>query len=127
MTKSQRIEMLANIRRHGENLNAIFNTNYEPLTLCQKLFRLERKANKLATEYCNGENGIDSENIDTFTKPILNSVTKILGTKYPIIFNGDARGYSLKISTKIVRENNLTIYTDWGGFGIIAPDFTPNN
>lgn len=117
--------MYANILAHGNNLNAIFNTGLEPITLCKKLHRLEIKANRIATDWCNGV--IDSENIETYTKPILKAVEKILNSKYIILFNGDARGYALKIDSKIVKENNLKIYTDWGGNGILAPDFTPNN
>lgn len=122
VTKKQK--MYQNILAHGNNLNAIFNTGIDPITLCKKLRRLELKAYKIALDWCNGENGIDSENIDSHTQPILNKVYSILGTeKYNILFNGDCRGYALKISDKTVRENKLTIYTDWGGNGILAPDF----
>ena len=116
--------MYAKIEQHGNNLNAIFNTSYDAITLAKKLHSLERKAHKIALDWCNGDNGIDSDNIDTYTQPILKAVSKILGDKYPINFNGDARGYTLKIDDTIVRENNLTIYTDWGGYGILAPDFS---
>ena len=118
--------MYQQIEAHGQNLNNIFNTGIENVTLCKKLHRLEKQANKLATDYCNGENGVDSENIDTFTTPILKKVKAILGDKFPVQFNGDARGYALKISDKIVRENNLKIYTDWGGYGILCPEFNGN-
>jgi len=125
MKNSAKQQMYANILAHGNNLNAIFNTGLEPIALCKKLHRLEIKANRIATDWCNGV--IDSENIETHTKPILKAVEKILNSKYIILFNGDARGYALKIDSKIVKENNLKIYTDWGGNGILAPDFTPNN
>jgi hypothetical protein len=40
-----------------------------------------------------------------------------------IIFaNGDPRGYALKIRSEYVKNNNLDIHRDWGGYGIIAPD-----
>jgi len=123
VTKKQK--MYQNILAHGNNLNAIFNTGIEPIELCKKLRRLELKAHKIALDWCNGENGIDSENIDSYTQPILNKVYSILGTeKYNILFNGDCRGYALKISDKTVRENKLQIHTDWGGYGILAPDFS---
>ncbi len=127
-TKKQR--MYAEIEKHGNNLNAIFNTPLDSITLCKKLRRLEAKAHKIALDYCNGDNGIDSENIDTHTKPILDAVKKILFAQSynvqrekAIFFNGDARGYALKISDSFVREKKLTIYTDFGGYGILAPDF----
>jgi hypothetical protein len=117
-------EMREQILRHGENLIKIFDlNNVEPVKLCKQLRFFELKANEIAIDWCNGENGVDSDSIDSFTAPILAKVKKLLGSKYPIQFNGDARGYSLKISEKIVRENNLDIYKDWGGYGIIAPDF----
>lgn len=125
MTQTQKQTMYQQIEQHGNNLNTIFNTGIEPVKLCKKLRTLELKASKVATDWCNGI--IDTENIEDYTAPILAAVGKILGTNYPVQFNGDARGYSLKISDKIVRENNLRIYTDWGGYGIICPDFTPNN
>jgi len=121
MKTTKKETMYQNIEKHGNNLNVIFGTNYEPISLSKKLFRLERQANKIATDWCNGV--IDEESIDNHVKPILDKVTKILGSKYPVKFNGDARGYSLKISDKIVKDNNLVIYQDWGGYGIIAPDF----
>lgn len=31
---------LEQITKHGENLNAIFNTGLDPITLCKKLRRL---------------------------------------------------------------------------------------
>ena len=129
MKKKER--QLEQIQRHGEQLNAIFNTGLEPVQLCKKLRRLELKANRIATDWCNGENGIDSENIDSFIDPIIQSVHKILNSngnhgKMPIKFNGDARGYALKISDEIVRERKLQIYTDWGGYGILAPEFNGN-
>ena len=44
-----------------------------------------------------------------------------------IFVNGDARGYSLKIleefTTALRNRSNVNIFRDWGGFGIVAPDF----
>jgi hypothetical protein len=124
MNNTKKAEMYSKIEQHGKNLNAIFNTQFDNIALCKKLLRLERKANKIALDWCNGENGIDSENIDTHTKPILKAVYKVLGTdKIKISFNGDARGYALKISDEIMRAQKLQLHQDWGGYGILAPDF----
>lgn len=135
MTTSQKATMYQQIEKHGNSLNAIFNTGIDSVKLCKNLRKLEIKAAKLATDYCNGENGVDTENWELKCAPILAAVRKLLFvngmTNTPldwcIFINGDARGYSLKISDKYVRENKLNIYTDWGGYGIICPDFTPNN
>jgi hypothetical protein len=114
-------KMYAKIENHGNQLNAIFNTGIEPIALCKKLHRLELKANRIATDWCNGV--IDSENIDRYTEPIMQLVRKILGTKYSIVFNGDARGYALKIPSKVMAEHNLKLHQDWGSNGIISPEF----
>ena len=138
MTQTQKQTMYEQIAAHGENLNKIFNTGIEPVKLCKSLRRLEFKANKLATDYCNGDNGITSENWDEKTIPVMKAVYKLLNNgkynddrphqkKVPIFLNGDARGYSLKINESYVRAYKLNIYQDCGGYGIICPDFTPNS
>jgi len=122
--KAQRLEQ---ITKHGENLNAIFNTGLDPVTLCKKLRRLENKATILTTHECNtGESKYPE------LCKILTSVKKILfpdglgssAELYKAVFiNGDPRGYALKISDKYVRERQLRIYSDMGGYGILAPAF----
>jgi hypothetical protein len=122
MTQNQKSKMYAQIEQHGKQLNFIFNTGLEPVKLCKKLRRLEMKAHKVAVDWCNGDNGVNPETIDTFTCPILAAAKTILFSNYHelnktndvILFNGDARGYALKISDKFLRGNNYSIYTDWG-------------
>jgi len=125
MTNNAKKTMYEQIAKHGSDLNVIFNTGLDPVKLCKKLRPLELKANKIATDWCNGI--IDTEDIDPIIEPVLKQVRKILGEKIAIQFNGDARGYALKISDKIMKANDLKLYQDWGGYGIICPDFTPNN
>lgn len=124
MTKKER--MYQRIEKHGADLNRIFNTNLDNITLCKRLRRLEAKAHKLAEDYCNGENGVDSENWDEKCGPILKAVEKLLNmdrNHAGFFVNGDARGYALKIDADIVKENALDFHQDWGGYGILAPDF----
>ena len=125
MKKEQREQMYKNIYNHGNNLNNIFKTDYDNITLCKKLIRLERKAHKLSTDYCNGV--FDCEEWEIKTDKILKKVCKILNLKsdFNIFVNGDCRGYALKIFDNYIRKNNIKIYKDWGGYGIIAPDFNP--
>ena len=118
--------MKGQIIKHGNDLNAIFNTGLDPYKLCSKLHSLELKAHKIALDWCNGENGVCTDNIDSFVDPILKKVNAILKPEFEISFNGDARGYSLKISDKIVTEKGLKIHTDWGGYGILSPEFDGN-
>ncbi len=123
---SRKEQMYSKIKQHGENLNAIFNTGLKPIALCKKLRRLEVKAHKLAEDYCNG-NGVNSENWEIKCEPILKQVERILGMNRKnagFFINGDCRGYALKIESDIVAENALAIYRDWGGYGILAPDFS---
>ena len=130
-------KMYAAIEKHGENLNAIFNTQFDNLTLCRKLFRLERKAHQATTNLCNTNTlhlnelnkytGYDvrqatEEEQDEYFDAILDKVEKILKAKskgIEIIVNHDPRGYALKIKN----AEALTIHKDWGGYGILAPDF----
>jgi hypothetical protein len=129
----------AQILQHGENLNSIFNTNFDSITLCKKLIRLERKANFAATCLLNTNTlnllelnrftGYDvtqaseDEQVKFFNK-ILNSVFKILGenSKEVVFINYDARGYTLKLKSEFIQDKNIC--SDWGGFGILAPEFT---
>lgn len=134
MKHSAKVQMYQQIEQHGADLNVIFNTGIDNIALCKKLRTLEKKAHRLSTDYCNGENGINShEDFEKKCELILKAIDKILFAqsfnvlrKKAVFVNGDARGYALKLSDKYVRENNLKIYTDMGGYGILAPDFTPN-
>jgi hypothetical protein len=140
-TQTKKQKMYAAIEQHGANLNKIFNTQYDNITLCKKLLRIENTAHRATTNLCNtntlhlpelnrwtGYNVTQTteEEQDVFFEKILNSVTKILGEKAKecIFVNFDPRGYALKIKDTYIKENNLSIYQDWGGYGILAPDFT---
>lgn len=126
---NKRERMYQDIKKHGDTISAIFgvvvNSDQDAIALSKKLFCLEQKAHQLSTDYCNGV--IDSEVWDKETDKILEKVDSILGFKklgVPVFVNGDARGYALKISDEYVRDNKLDIYRDWGGYGILAPDFS---
>ena len=124
MTTKQRQEMYQQVEQHGKNLLAIFPQAKikDTIKLCKSLLRLENKAHKLATDYCNGL--YDCESVEKPSIAILKKVTDLLGQTEGIKFNMDPRGYSLKLSDEYVRENNLSIYRDMGGYGILAPDFS---
>ncbi len=122
MDKKKEI-LYSRITKHGQNLKAVFNLDQDidPVKLCKRLFRLENKAHKLALDFCNGE--IDQLEWDQKANKILTKVEAILKNKKVLFLNGDARGYALKIDDGYIRNNNLNIHRDWGGYGIIAPDF----
>lgn len=122
---NKRDKMYNEISNHGSNLNKIFCTNYDDIKLCKMLRRFEHKGHQLAIDYCNGN--IDIDQYDTSKFNILDKIDKILNfrsKKIPVFFNGDPRGYCLKIDDKYIRENKIKIYTDMGGYGILAPDFS---
>lgn len=132
MTKHDRREqMLDNIKTHGENLLAVFPNAKErnPDKLARRVRRWEVKAHKLATDYCNGVNGVDTDSWGVLSDAILSKVNELLGNTaggpVPVFVNGDARGYALKIQDEWVRANGVRLHTDWGGYGIIAPDLSP--
>jgi len=124
--------LYSRITKHGQNLKAMFNLNrdIDPVKLCKRLLRLEKKAHKLAVDFCNGV--IYADDYDYQVSRILTKVETILNNNYlranNIIFmNGDARGYALKIDDEYIKNNNFNIHRDWGGYGIIAPDFREFN
>ena len=146
MNKKER--MYQQIEKHGNDLKVIFNlpVDTDAVKLCKKLHTIELKANRAATCLCN-TNTLDrleltrqeeqagnvkqttEEEQDAFFDSILDKVDKILNFRaqgIPVFINHDPRGYTLKIKDGYVRENNLQIYQDWGGYGILAPDFNGN-
>ncbi|MFA5385415.1 MAG: hypothetical protein WC364_12305 [Eubacteriales bacterium] len=137
--------MYQQIEKHGQDLNKIFNLNEDPIKLSKKLHTIELKANRAATCLCNtntldrleltrqeertGIKQATEEEQDAFFDAILAKVDKILNFKaqnIPVFINHDPRGYTLKIKDGYVRENNLQIHQDWGGYGILAPEFNGN-
>lgn len=127
MNKKQR--MYKQIEEHGANLNSIFGTQHDNVTLCKKLMRLERKVHHATTCLCNTNtlNLYDvkqatEEEENAFFDKIRASLHNILGEKAEIVhINYDPRGYALKIKDEHLEGVNL--YRDFGGYGILAPEF----
>lgn len=132
MRIAQREEMDAKIKSHGQTLKAIFDLpiTADPVALAKKVRRIEVAANRKAEDYCNGV--IDCEAWELYETKTLLKLSKILNgfDGIPVLINSDPRGYALKIDDvygiddrEAFRAMGLT--TDWGGYGILAPDFTP--
>ena len=122
-TKKDR--MYTQIQKHGENLNKIFKTDMDPVALCKKLLSLENKMRHANTKAINGD--MEKEEQDKIEKQVLDAVDKILGFRakhIPVFNNDDARGYALKIDDDWISKNKATLYSDMGGYGILAPDFS---
>jgi hypothetical protein len=92
-----------------------------------QLLRIERIAHKAAEDYCNGE--IDSEQFDRICEIQEENVQRLFAGKLQGFFiNGDARGYALKIKDSVMREQyrEIGLQTDWGGYGLLAPEIDGN-
>ena len=127
---NRKSRMNEQILKHGFNLKRIFFANNpygepSPVSLAKSIHRLEVKAHRMAEDYCNGL--IESDEwLEKKEKSILKSLDRLINFKaqgIPVFVNGDPRGYALKIDDAYVKEHNLDIHRDWGGYGILAPEF----
>jgi len=118
--------MKERIIAHGENLLRVYPwaKEQDPIKLCKKLRRLEVKAHSASTDRCNGL--IDCEQWEEISIDIISKLIALLNPKdiSEFFINGDPRGYALKIESESVKERKLEIERDWGGYGILAPDFS---
>ena len=127
-TKEKNKIMYQNIIEHGKDLKRVFNldSSIDEIKLCKALFRIENKAHSIAEDFCNGTKCTEEEQ-EKIINDILNKVDKLLNFKnqnIPVFFNGDARGFTLKIDSDYMRDNKIyPFYKDWGDYGIIAPSF----
>jgi hypothetical protein len=129
------------VTRHGNSLLAAFPeaTEQNPVNLCRKLRRIEAKARRFAVDYCNGE--MIESHWNAMSHHTLMRVRNLLGIsdakskEIGLFVNGDPRGYALKLNDLWTSQYNksvfvgqpdggpcLPIHTDWGGYGILAPD-----
>lgn len=122
-TKKQR--QAEQILRHGFQLQRIFpDANASgPVDLCKKLHRLEVFATRKAEDLCNGV--LQEPDDKDYSDGVMKSLIKILNppAHIKLYINRDPRGYALKIDDECKRKYNLEIYTDMGGYGILAPEF----
>lgn len=94
----------------------------------KKLCRIESKVHAVATRECNGDMN------DEQAQPTYDRAKKQIEELLPrlknfggFFFNGDPRGYSLKVKDgvidKIFAETGFRMYSDFGGYGLLAPEF----
>ena len=124
-TKKER--MMERIKEHGENLNVIFpNAEKQGAELCKALRLLEGKASRNALLLCNGCDMTTLHECENSLEALEARTRKLLGVgdDFPLFINRDPRGYALKILDEYVRDAQARIHTDWGGYGILAPDLT---
>lgn len=126
----------AQIQRHINALAVLLNDTVKnpdnlpeyAMRAFKRLRRVECEANRAAIAYCEVQNydwEKARENIEF-------KVKRIFGGKLPPGFfvNGDPRGYALKIDSGQEYESEYHpeyipdgLYKDWGGYGILAPEF----
>ncbi len=111
---------------HGLRLQRIFPASKwcGPVELYKRLHRIEAEAHSFAERECSEQ--LPEGANERKDASVLKRLDAILGFKeagVPIFVNGDPRGYAIKIDNKIVKTLDLEIYTDWGGYGIICPEF----
>jgi hypothetical protein len=126
MTPGQKQER---ILRQGLALRRIFPdaSIKGPVSLYARLHQLEAEAQRLAELECNEP--LPEGYAEKKEASIKRRLGRVLGvTDVPVFLNGDPRGYALKIDDVWMREHRDLaegLATDWGGYGILAPDVTP--
>jgi hypothetical protein len=118
LTMNKKQQQREDILRHGFNLQRIYpeTKHLGPVELCKKLHRMEVSASRMAEEMCN----LDADH-DAALDRIEKRVNDLLGGGPQVFINTDPRGYALKISTEDAK--GLDIHKDWGGYGIICPEY----
>lgn len=111
--------------KHIQNLAALFNIpESSAITLYSKLRRLELKLNRIFLTACERSLTDKEESSKQSAKK---KVKELTGNITGLYINSDPRGYAIKIDDAICRnirnEKGINLYSDWGGYGILAPDF----
>jgi len=112
------------LEEHTNTLKTIFPNAIDGFI--DELYELEEKVCKVNEDYCNGI--LDYERWEFKHKVFEGKLEDILNPSNPDVLyvNGDPRGYGLKIESeekkRLFEQDNINIYSDMGGFGILAPD-----
>jgi hypothetical protein len=125
MNEKQWKKMYRQIEEHGRDLLVLYPdaTEPDPVKLCKKLRRIDLEGHAFAERLCDGPEYPSADALEEEHNRILAKAVKLLGYGPRIFLNQDPRGYALKIDCDTSKA--LSIHKDWGGYGIIAPDFTP--
>ena len=114
--------------RHVCNLQTLAGLSYyhDALILYKSLHRLEARIHRENEDDCNGTNGLTEKQEEARDARRFKSFQSLLPNVDGLFINGDPRGYSLKMhvkQTQELRSKGINLETDWGGYGILAPDF----
>lgn len=129
-TQQRKINLLNHYDRMAEFYFQVTNEKIsqdEAKKLSSKLLKFENLATIETTAQLNGERKAnqDGECIesDLILDGIASNVEKLFKNKLKGFFiNYDARGYALKISDKVIKQEKYNISQDWGGYGILSPE-----
>lgn len=109
--------------KHIKVLGEMFgNDCANPYATYETLLTAERKANRKACQYCNGE--ISCEEWEKWGEKFVKNLAAKLGlSEMPSGFflNGDPRGYALKMKEGTFPDG---LTRDFGGYGILGADFS---
>jgi hypothetical protein len=130
MTKAERRK--EQLERHYKSLEKLASIcgveNPDGKKLSTKLLAIEHKARKDATDYCNG--ALTTDQWDEKAHEYSKQVKALFGGHLDgLRINADVRGYTLKISSKFMDPQkglykDTGLHTDWGRYGILAPEIT---
>lgn len=108
--------------RHVQLLGEMFGVGViNPYATFEILLKAEREAHRQTTKECN--ESISDEESEKWSENFIRRLTKKLGVdKMPdgFFINYDPRGYALKMKEGTFPQG---LYTDFGGYGILAPEF----
>lgn len=130
---TKKARMYERIQRHGESLIAAFPGSPlagDPVMLCKRLRMIEACENRRACMECNGVVEYDEDANDAALRRVqaLLGMSDEMAVQTGLFINRDPRGYALKFDDEWTRGYNAHaekhIYTDLGGYGILAPDLT---
>lgn len=110
------------IAEHISNVNKLLNAKLNRAGY-DFLLQLEEVSHKQCESWCNV--GYTDDERDDFEKLVFKLICDVLHIDghEAIIFNGDPRGYALKVCDDFVRKSTVNIYRDMGGYGILVPNF----
>lgn len=135
------------IHKHGETLLRAFPhaTEKDPVILCKKLRRIECAIARIILAYSSdNSSGITQDTLDHECQMALIRTGNLLGLDakdikaHGLFVNRDPRGYALKLDNEggswfkgwqeaQFKQGLPELHHDWGQYGIIAPDLTPEN
>lgn len=122
-------EKLIRYERHCINLSRLARAEHviDGWEIYRRLHRIETSMHTWVERQCSDANyRLTEEQEKAKEERVLRRIHHILNDpeyKIPIEINGDPRGNALKIDPEWTKVNAPQLTTDWGGHGILAPEF----